>query len=229
MSHTAEDIAVLALARARQHTSEVNENRALIYSRIGLRQQELYTLANKIDPEFFGVCAHAPVAFVDADANPVPGGLVNLATIADPVPTPDLIQQIEIYDPGTSEYAVGDEVNPVRLDDTGSAFAPRVVMRNRVMYGVGTDLVGVGEVRIYYAKIPAAIPPSGRTTVIEIPDPHWMLLVVDAERDLYRRSVADAGLRETLVKMADADEAPLLAAFTAYVGAYASSLQTRFA
>jgi hypothetical protein len=228
VSHTAEDIAVLALARARQHTSEVNESRALIYSRTGLRQQELFALANKIDPEFFGVCAHAPVSFVDADDDPVPGGLVNLSTIADPVPTPDLIQRIEVYDAGTSDYAVGEEVNPVRLDDTGSAFAPRVVMRNRVMFGVGTDLAGVDEVRIYYAKIPAAILPSGRTTEIELPDPHWMLLVVDAERDLYRRSVADPGLRDTLVKMADADEAPLLAAFTAYVSAYASSMQTRF-
>jgi hypothetical protein len=216
VSYTAEDVALLALARARQHTSEVNESRALIYSRIGIRQQELFRIANAINPDYFGVCAHAPVT----------AGVVNLATIADPVPTPDTIQRIEIYDVGTSTYAVGDEVSPVALHDQNAAFPPRVVMRDKKMYQVGTDLALVDEIRIYYARIPAAILPAAKTTVVEIPEPHHMLLVVDAERDLYRRSVADP---TALVAMADKDEAPLLEAFTAHVSTYAGSLQTRFA
>jgi hypothetical protein len=216
MSYTAEDVALLALARARQHVSEVNESRALIYARIGIRQQELFREANAINPDYFGVCAHAPVS----------GGQVNLATIADPVPTPDLIQRIDIYAVGTSDYAVGDEVNPVTLHDQDAAWPPRVIMRSKVLYGVADDLDGVSQLRIYYARIPAAIAPTGRTTVVEIPEPHHMLLVVDAERDLYRRSQKDAG---ALVAMADAAEAPLLEAFRAHVATYAGSLQTRFA
>ncbi len=215
MSYTAEDVALLALARARQHTSEVNESRALIYSRIGIRQQELFREANAINPDYFGVCAHAPVS----------GGMVNLATIVDPVPTPDLIQRIEVYDVGSSEYAVGDEVTPVALHDQDAAFPPRVVLRSKVMYGVGTDLTGVDEVRIYFARIPAAIGPAAKTTEVEIPEPHHMLLVVDAERDLYRRSVADP---TGLMAMADAAEAPLLDAFRSHVATYAGSFQTRF-
>lgn len=216
MSHTAEDIALLALARARQHVSEVNESRALIYSRIGIRQQELFALAAKINPDYFGVCAHAPVS----------DGMVNLATIADPVPTPEMIQRIDIYAPGTSDYAAGDEVNPVTLHDQGASWPPRVVMRNKVLYGVGVDLDGVSQVRIYYSKIPAAILPTGAATEVEMPEPYHMLLVVDAERDLYRRSQKDAA---PFVALADAAEAPLLEAFTAHVSAYAGSLQTRFA
>jgi hypothetical protein len=215
MSYTVEDVAILALARARQYTSEVNENRALIYARIGVRQQELFALAGKINPDYFGVCAHAPVST----------GSVNLNTIADPVPTPDLIQRIEIYDAGTSAYAVGDEVFPVTLHDQGSAFPPRVIVRDRVMYGVANDLDGVDEVRIYYSRLPASIGPTDKTVTVELPEPHQMLLVVDAERDIYRRSVTAP---EPHMARASADEAALLDAFRAHVSTYAGSLQTRY-
>lgn len=217
MNYTVEDAAVLALARARQYTSEVNENRALIYARIGVRQQELFAIANRVNPDYFGVCAHAPVA----------AGVVNLATIADPVPTPDLVQRIEIYDAGISLYAVGEEVNPVTLHDQGATFPPRVIFRSNVLYGVGVDLVGVDELRIYYARIPASIPPTGKDIELEIPSPHDMLLVVDAERDIYRRSVKEGA--DELMARATADEAPLLAAFQAHVATYSGSVQTRFA
>jgi hypothetical protein len=216
---TAENAAVLALARARQHVAEPNESHALIYARLGLRQQQLFAHAAKINPDYFGVCANA--ALTD--------GAVNLADIADPVPTPDLITRMEVLEPGESLLEPGAEIHTVPLNDPNGAFPPRVTLRNHVIRSVGADLMGVGSIRIYYSRLPHPIPPAGRDVVLEMPGEHWMLLVLDAERDLYHRSVPEGADRAGLVERVTAEEAPMLAAWEAHVAGYAGNMQARFA
>ena len=215
---TIEEIAQIALSRATQYTDEVSESRALLYARIGQRQQELFAMAGRISPDYFGVCATGALV----------GGALDLADIADPVPTPELIQRIEIEDRGTSAYASGAEVAPVALADASAAFPPRVTLRNRVLRQVGTDLAGVVSLCVHYSRIPAAIPPTGGSTAAELPAQYQMLLAIDAERDLYRRGVQNPVERQTLMARATTDEEPLLQEFVAHVAGYAGSIQTRF-
>lgn len=216
---TAEQIAVLALSRAMEHSNQVPATRSLMYHRIGQRQQELFALAAREAPDYFGTYATSPL-----DGN----GEIDLLDVADPVPALERIHLIEVSDPGAhATLAVGDEVSIVPLRDQDAELPPRMTLRNRILSAVGDDLDGVAELKIHYSYVPASIPATGKATSLELPEQFQDLLVVDLARDLFRRATLLPN-RGALVAMMDAEEAPLLAAFTVHLKAFAGPLKARF-
>lgn len=222
---TAEEIVVQALARVREYSQKVPVTRSLAYVRIGQRQQELFAAAARVNPDFYGVCAHGEV---DED------GALDLDDISDPVPSVESIQRIEIYEMDTPEdeddvlpYAVGDVVNVVHFRDPDVESPPRVTVRDRVIRGVSDDLDRVVALRLYYSRVPASLGPTDAATDAELPPQFQQLLVIDLVRDLFRRSVG-VPEKATVVGMMDAEEKPLLEAFLAHVVGYAP-VHARFA
>lgn len=218
---TAEEATTLALARAREFSEQVTANRALAYWRLGKRQAELFSLVAQASPDYFGVCARAALS----------GGAVDLTDVADPVPGIEHLQRVEVYDPGTHPTLLaGDEIHLVPLQDPEVSFPPRMTLRDRVLRAVGSDLDGVAELRIYYARTPLALGPASRDTALEIPDPFLGLLIVDLARDLVRRSGAlPPAERSAHIALLDAEEASELQAFLAHTASFAGPLESRFA
>lgn len=217
----ADDVCTYALARLTELGASAPVARSLMYRQIGVRQQQLYARAARVNPDWAGVCATAALD----------QGAADLSDIAPPIETPERIQRIEIADPGTSNYAAGDEVHPVPLQDqVYAALPPRVTVRNRVIRGVGADLDGVISLRVSYARVPLALGPSDGARVLDLPEPHAELLVVDLARYLVRKSTTLApDARAAAVEALTAEEATLLLEFDAYVHGYVGPLTSRFA
>lgn len=220
---TVEEIAVAALARAMEHSDKVPTTRSVLYRRIGQRQQDLFAMAARISPDYYGVCAKASLR--DGDGEWV--GAADIAAIAGDVPPAEQITRIEILDAGTSTYAVGDEVNIVPQGDPNVAFPPRVTLRNRVIRQVGTDLEGVEKLEVFYSRSPVPVTAADEDREMELPAQFQELLVVDAARDLFRRSTLLPN-RPALVALMDAEEKPLLADYLAHVQRFAGPLVSRF-
>lgn len=221
---TADQVAELALSRAMEHSEEVPATRSLMYHRIGVRQQELFGLAARINPDFYGVCAKASLrdelgAWVGA------ASLMDLGEVD--TPKAEHVSRVEVYDAGSSELEVGVEVHIVPLSDTSCAFPPRVTLRNHTLRQVGVDLVGVEKLEVFYSRMPLSIGPAGGDIALELPEQYQTLLVVDCARDLFRRSTALPG-RPALVAMMDQEEAPVLADYLLHVQRFAGALVSRF-
>lgn len=217
---TAEQLTVIALARAQEFTGHVPQNRALAYYRIGKRQQELFAMAAKINSEYFGVCASGNLS----------GGALDLTDTTDPVPAIEQLDRIEVLNPGTHETLVaGDEINPVPLNDQGIAFPPRVTIRDRVIRAVGTDLDGVTSIRVYYSKVPLALNHEDADTALELPEQFQGLLVVDLARDMVRRAKGIEPVQKApWIAQLSEEEKPELDSFLEHVQSYATTLNARF-
>lgn len=219
----AEDIAVMALGRAIEFSTKVPRARSVMYRRIGIRQQQLFTRASKINPEWAGVLATAPISlWANVRA-------VDLADLVDPTEAADLITRIEIANKGTSAYVSGQEVNIVTVADPGCADAPRVLLRNRMILAYNSELDNVTSLNVYYSRIPLAIAPTDATCDIELPDPHSELLVVDLTRHLLQITIALAPTERTAALAAlDAEEKELLMLFDDHVARHSDATQARF-
>ena len=215
---TYEEIVLQALARVTDFGFDVPATRSLCYRWIGLREQALFSRAARVNPEWAGVCAHAPVI----------GGAVNLRTIGATAPVPELISKVEILDPGTSPYPAGTQVNLVVLKDVDVAEPPRATLRDYVIEGVGSDLDGVGKLRIYYSRLPVPGKPTDRDREAEIPEPHTEILVVGLASDLLSKALGlDRERKKEALALLAAEEEKRLADFDAYLQTYAP-LQMRF-
>lgn len=220
---TVDQVAVAALARAMEHSRQIPTTRSVIYRRIGQRQQDLFAMAARVNPDYYGVCAIASLR--DADDEWV--GASDISAIGGDVPPVEQLARIEVQDPGTSEYAVGQEVYVVPLSDPGVAFAPRVTVRNRVIRQVGTDLAGVEKLEVFYSRSPTPITGADEDRELELAPQFQELLVVDAARDLFRRSTLLPN-RPALVALMDAEEKPMLADYMEHVRRFAGPLVSRF-
>lgn len=221
MPLTVEDVVVQALARASE-VAEIGPQpmaRTVMYRRVGVAQQRLFLLAARANLEYFGVCA---TAVLDAS------GQADLADIATPVPTPELIQRIAIDDPGTSAYAAGTQVHLVSVADPDVANAPRMTLRDHVLRAVGDDLAQVTSVVVYYSRLPAAFGAGDGPKVVEVPEPFDELLVLDLTRWLLARSPLTNPARDTALASVEAEAAQLLDDFLAHVGRF-GPVEARFA
>ena len=216
---TFEDVRQAALARLMEYGDRWPHGRSAPYRRIGVRQQFLFALAARANPEYAGVCAVG--GLVD--------GVANFAAMEPPVLRPEAITLVEIHDPGESDYEVGQRITIVTADDP-DGLAPRAFLRHRVLVGVGNELAGVATIKVWYPYIPEpASPDEGGSREVEIPDPYSELLVIDLARDYARKTIAlEPDIRAAIIRMQDEEEGPLLAEWIAHVRGYAP-LETRFA
>ncbi|HTJ62156.1 MAG TPA: hypothetical protein VL333_13275 [Candidatus Saccharimonadales bacterium] len=216
---TAEEMAILALARTSEITEHYPATRSTMYRRMGLRQRELMTLAAKANPDYYGVCALS-----NLDSNTA----TDLNDIIEPVPTPELISLVKIEDPGTSQWAAGTEINIVPAAQKDCELPPRATLRDLVLQGVDTDLVGVTSVEILYSRIAAAFGPFDGDSVLELQAPWDELLVIDLTKHLLGKATRlPQDIQQAAIAALDKEEAPILTAYIDHVTNYAP-LTTRF-
>ena len=216
---TFEDVRQAALARLMEYGDRWPHGRSAPYRRIGVRQQQLYAMAARANPEYAGVCAVGGLV----------NGVANFAAMEPPVLRPEAITLVEIHDPGESDYEVGQRITIVTADDP-DGLAPRAFLRHRVLVGVGNELAGVATIKVWYPYIPEpASADEDGSREVEIPDPYSELLVIDLARDYARKTIAlEPDIRAAIVRMQDEEEAPMLAEWLAHVRGYAP-IEARFA
>lgn len=213
---TADQVVESALARIAGTGDQPKSARSPFYYRIGVRQQQLFVEAAKVDPEFYGVCAIGILA----------DGAVSVADMTPPVRTAAAITRIEVEDPGTSDWTHGQEVIPVRVQEIDYAHdGPRALLRNRAIIGVAGDLDGVVSIKVSYPYQPEPI--TAGDTELELPDPFGELCVIDLAKWMLRRIPATE-LVQQLTQSLGAEEEAMLADWAAYVGTFAESRQGRF-
>ncbi len=220
MSLTVGGVITQALARVQEVTDDApSANASVSIRRIALRQQELFTIAAAESHEYNGVSAVCPL-----DSN----GAADLATIADPVPTPDEITMITVHDRGTSELVAGAQVFIVPVADIAAAIPPRVTIRNRLIKQVSTDLALVTSLQVYYTRRPTMYCPEDECLVTELVSPYDELLVIDLAKHIVTKSPEiEAARRGEVLGRWDAEESELLTQFRRHVREYAATL-TRF-
>src|SRR5690606_29492353 len=215
---TFEEVRRAALARLMEYGDRWPQGRSVAYRRIGVRQQQLYAMAARANPEYAGVCAVGTLV----------NGAADFADMQPPVMRPEAITLVEIHDPGESDYEVGQRITIVTADDPDGV-PPRALLRHRVLCGVGSDLDGVAQVKVWYPYIPEpTAPDEDGTREVEIPDPHSEVLVVDLARDYARKTISlEPDVRTAIVGVFNDEEAPMLAEWLAHVRGYAP-IEARF-
>lgn len=216
---TYNEICDQALARCAEFGVSFPEQRSVSLRRVGVRQQQLFSRANRLDPDYFGVCATgAPV-----------GGALDLRDLVEPVARLDRVTYVEIATPGTSSYAAGDVVHVVPPSDKDQFYAPRVTLRDWVLLQVGTDLANVGTLKVGYSKLSLAVKATDGAVESELPVQFQDLLVVDQAMQMIRK-VLDLGAadKEKALTLLAAEEEVLLTEFDAHVLGFAAAREARF-
>lgn len=221
---TFEEVVENALARTLEFDAVFPSTRLPMYRRIGVRQQQLFTLASKLNPDYYGSEAGGPLdAYYQMDLKDL-AGLVDLDQAVG-------IQRVEILDHGThATYADGDEVNIVSIDDIDADLAPRVTIRDQVIKGVGTDLALVTSLCVKYPRV-ADMPASSEdgTTDIELHEPHQELLVVDLTMYLVKKCLSlETGAKAAILENLKSEAGELGAGYLSDVKDYAIGARHRF-
>jgi hypothetical protein len=214
MSLTTGGIIVQALARVQEITKKTPAaNKTVALRRIAIRQQELVAMSAEESHEYYGVSAIAPL-----DVN----GVADLATITDPIPTPQEITQVRVQDAGTSEtVAAGDVVAIVPIADPYASIPPRVTIRNRLITQVGTDLDGVTSIRVDYVFRPPMYCPTDDCEVVILRSPYDELLIIDLAKQILRKSAnVEKTIRDERLDFWTQEEAELLTQYRRHVREY---------
>lgn len=211
---TVEELVIQALARAMEFGDNFPATRSLLYRRLGVRQQQLFAAAARVNPYYFGDIA---IGTLDA-AGSIDINLSGDPEAADPVENMELISEVAIEDPGTSGFAAGDEVHVVPLHDPEVAFAPRVTIQGHVIRQVGTDLANVVSIRLYYSRRPFRIDPDDAASPISLPETFSELLVVDVAKYLLRKAATiPQEVRQVALTALEAEEQEALGNFIEHV------------
>lgn len=216
---TAEEAAVLAMARTSEITDQYPSTRSLMYRRLGLRQRELMALAGRENPEYYGVCAISPLDDEFA---------TDLNDIIEPVPTPELISLFKVEDAGSSQWSHGDEITIVPAHDKGVELPPRATLRDLVFQGVDDDLDGVVSIEIMYSRIAAPFGPLDGGSVLELQNPYDEILIVDLTKHLLRKATRlPKDIRDTAIAGLVEEENGLVDKYLSHVRSYIG-MTTRF-
>ncbi len=220
---TYEEVVENALARTLDWDGEFPSSRLPMYRRVGVRQQQLFSMASKINPDYYGQRAGAALdAQYRLDLRDLDG-----ATDLDQAVG---VQRVEIEDAGTSSYASGDEVNIVSVDDIEADIAPRVSIRDQIIKGVGTDLLNVVSLCVYYPRF-ADMPDDDEdgTTDIQLIQAYQELLVIDLTKDLVRKCLSiEPDVKSAIQQILNEEEQELLTIYMADVKAYSIGQHQRF-
>ena len=216
---TAEEAAVLAMARTSEITDQYPSTRSLMYRRLGLRQRELMAMAARANPEYYGVCA---ISALDADA------ATDLNDIIEPVPTPEFITLFKVEDAGSSQWVSGQEINIVPSNDRTVELPPRATLRDLVFQGVDDDLDGVISIEIYYSRISAAFSALDGASVLELQSPYDEMLIIDLTKHLLRKATRlPIDIRTSAIEMLTQEETGRIDEYLNHVRTY-GPLTTRF-
>ena len=196
----------------------------VLYRRIEIRQQELFSAAARVNPDYFGVSA---TGILDANG---------AADIKDQEAAPNVdpaanVTRVEVEDAGTHPTLVsGDEISIVSISDVKAALAPRMTLRNFVLRQVGTDLAGVVSICAFYGFRPEnkTTPLDGSETA-ELPDVFQELLVYDVVKFLLKQTLdMDVATKTGALALLEAEESEMSASFVAEVGDFAGAQVSRF-
>lgn len=219
------DVVEAALARTLDWDGDFPSSRLPMFRRIGQRQQQLFSLASKANPDYYGRCATG-----DIDANGCLD-LRDLGTAAAPIDQAAGIQYIEVNDAGTHPTLVtGDEVNMVSVADRDAEEAPRVTVRDFVIRVVGTDLDLVVSLDVYYPRV-TDLPLVGEdgTTDLELLEQHQELLVIDLTKDLVRKTMGmDTVVKGAIMTVLTEEESISLDNYAEDIKAFAVGQKHRF-
>lgn len=221
---TFDEIVDNAKARALDFGATFPSTKRVLYRRIEIHQQELFSQATRMNPDYFGVSAKGTLDSLFRV------NLKDLDVAVDVDPASN-VTRVEIEDAGTHPTLVAsDEVNIVSLSDIDAALPPRMTLRNFILKGIGTELQGVVSVCVSYGYRPESktIPLDG-TEEAELPAVYQELLVIDLVKWMVRMTL---GL-ETQVKAAalaalSEEEGEMNGVFMAEVTDYAGVQVSRF-
>ena len=221
---TFQEIVDNAKARGLDFSVSYPQTARVLFRRIEIRQQELFSAAARANPDYFGVSATGTL-----DAN-------GAADIKDQQVSVDVdpaanITRVEVEDAGTHPTLVtGDEINIVSISDIDAALAPRMTLRNFVLRQVGTELAGVVSVCAFYGYRPEnkATPLDG-TEDAELPAVYQELLVIDLTQWLVQQTLEmDAARKTAALQVLEQDEGQMLDVFLQEVADYAGAQVSRF-
>jgi hypothetical protein len=220
---TADEMVDQALGRVGEVTRTYPSSRGPMYQRIGVRQRWCFAYAAQTNPERFGTAAFGNLQTVSGLR------VLDINDIVAPVPTPELIQRVEIENKGTSPYTNGDEVTIVTVEDKDAELPPRAFLRDGVVIGVGTDLDLITSLRIYYPKLTDLFLATDKDKVLDLLAPWDTLLELDlAKWVLGKATQLSAETRVAAITALAAEETILLADFKESVANYTPSV-SRFA
>ena len=221
---TFDEIVDNAKARAIDFAATFPSTKRVLYRRIEIHQQELFSQASRVNPDYFGVSA---TGTLDAEG---------AADIKDQQLSPNVdptaaVVRVEVEDAGTHPTLVtGDEINIVPLNDILVALAPRMTLRNFVLRQVGTDLAGVISICAFYGYRPEnKTQPLDGTEVAELPAVYQELLVIDLTKWMVRMTLAlEAPTKAAALAALSEEEGEMVGAFMAEVTDYAGAQVSRF-
>lgn len=221
---TYDEIIENAKSRSLDFGATFPTTKRVLYRRIEIRQQELFSAAARVNPDYFGVSA---TGTLDAEGNV---DIKDQQASADVDPAAN-ITRVEVEDAGTHPVLVsGDEVHIVSLNDVRAALPPRMTLRNFVLRQVGTDLAGVVSVCAFYGYRPEnkTTPLDGSETA-ELPDVFQELLVYDIVKFLLKQTLdMDVATKTGALALLDTEESEMSASFVAEVTDYAGAQVSRF-
>lgn len=211
---TVETMVRQALGRVGDVTDTYPSTRGPMYRRIGVRQRQIFAHVAQVNPDYYG--ANTAINLV--------AGVADLTTLDE---LPEVLQRVEIANPGTSAYAVGREVAIVSLTDPDGELAPRVTFRQSVLAQVGSDLVNVASLRVWHSRMPASIAVNDSGGTFLLLDQPWDALL---ELDLAgwvvgKASAIPADVRAAALAMFKAEETQLVSDFDAHLKTVAPVVQ----
>ncbi len=221
---TFDEIVDNAKARAVDFGATFPSTKRVLYRRIEIYQQELFSKAARVNPDYFGKSATGTL-----DAN----GFVDIkdqqaSANVDPAAN---ITRVEVEDAGTHPTLVtGDEIHLVSINDVEAAFAPRMTLRNFVLRQVGTDLAGVVSVCAFYGYRPEnKTQPLDGSEIAELPAVYQELLVIDLTKWMVRMTLAlETQIKAAALAALSEEEGEMNGAFMAEVADYAGVQVSRF-
>ncbi len=196
----------------------------VLYRRIEIRQQELFSAANRVNPDYFGKSATGTLDATGA------ADIKDQQAAVDVDPAAN-ITRVEVEDAGTHPTLVtGDEVHIVSLSDVRAALAPRMTLRNFILRQVGTDLAGVVSICAFYGFRPEnKTTPLDGTEVAELPDVFQELLVYDLVMFMIKQTLdMDVTLKTGALAVLQEEVNEMSAGFLAEVADYAGAQVSRF-
>lgn len=221
---TFDEIVDNAKARAVDFGATFPSTKRVLFRRIEIHQQELFTKAARVNPDYFGKSATGTL-----DAN----GFVDIkdqqaSVDVDPAAN---ISRVEVEDAGTHPTLVtGDEIHLVSINDVEAAFAPRMTLRNFVLRQVGTDLAGVVSVCAFYGYRPEnKTQPLDGSEVAELPAVYQELLVLDLIKWMLKQTISiDSGAKAAAIEVVELEEGAMDGTFLAEVADFAGAQVSRF-
>lgn len=221
---TYDDIIVNAKSRVTDFGTTFPTSSRPLYRRIEIRQQQLFSEASRVNPDYFGVSAFGTLDSTGA------ADLKDLEASIDTDPAAAIVR-VEVEDPGTHpELVAGDVINIVSVHDIDAELAPRMTLRNFILRQVGTELAGVVSVCAFYGYRPEnKTTPLDGTETAELPDVYQELLVLDLAKWMLKQTLdMDVETKASALAVFSEEESEMSGAMMSEVADYAGAQVSRF-